>query len=253
MIKSKKLLKQKKICHGFFNRNGGKSHDIYKSLNCGPGSNDKKSRIKENLKIVKNKISNKSKNIFLLHQIHSNKFIFINKNYKFKKKKIKADAVITNQPRLPIAVLTADCVPILLYDNQKNIIAAIHAGWKGAFKDIIKNVVNFMLKKGCEKKSITAAIGPCIQQKSYNVREDFQRKFIRKDKNNKIFFKKKSNIIYFNLPNFVKYQLKLMKITNIDTINIDTFIKKNNFFSARQSLRLKHDDYGRNISIIMIN
>ena len=60
-------------------------------------------------------------------------------------------------------------------------------------------------------------------------------------------------MIYFDLPNYVKTQLKLNKITNIDMKNIDTFTKKNNFFSARRSLSLKHDDYGRNISIIMIN
>ena len=75
MITSKKLLKQKKINHGFFDRNGGKSNGIYRSLNCGPGSNDKKTKIKNNLKIVKDKICKKSKNIFLLHQIHSNKFL----------------------------------------------------------------------------------------------------------------------------------------------------------------------------------
>ena len=253
MITSKKLLKQKNISHGFFDRNGGKSNGIYKSLNCGPGSNDKKNKVNENLKIVRDKIGKKSKNIFLLQQTHSNKFVFINKNFKFNKKKIKADAVITNQTRLPIAVLTADCVPILLFENKKKIIAAIHAGWKGAFKGIIKKVINFMLKKGCKKNNITVAIGPCISQANYNVKEDLQKKFIKKDKKNKIFFKNKKNIIYFDLPNFVKYQLKLNKIVNIDTINIDTFVKKNNFFSARQSLRLKHDDYGRNISIIMIN
>ena len=110
-----------------------------------------------------------------------------------------------------------------------------------------------MLRNGCKKNQITAAIGPCIKQESYNVKEDFQRKFIKKDKKNKIFFKMKKNTIFFNLSNFVKSQLKSNKITNIDTINIDTFDKKNNFFSARRSLRSKHDDYGRNISIIMIN
>ena len=85
------------------------------------------------------------------------------------------------------------------------------------------------------------------------MREDFKRKLLRNNKKNKIFFKKKKNILYFDLPNFVKFQLLSNKITNIDMKNIDTFNKKNNFFSARQSLRLKHDDYGRNISIIMIN
>ena len=82
MIISKKLIKQKKISHGFFNRNGGKSKGIYKSLNCGLWSNDKKYKIRENLKIVKNKISKKSKNIFLLHQFHSNKLVYINDKFK---------------------------------------------------------------------------------------------------------------------------------------------------------------------------
>ncbi len=253
MIISQKLFKQKKITHGFFNSNGGKSRGIYKSLNCGLGSKDNKKRIKSNLKIVKNKISKNSRNIFLLNQIHSNKFVYINHNFKFNKKRIKADAIITNQKKLPIAVLTADCVPILLYDKKKNMIAVIHAGWKGAFKGVIQNVITFMLKKGCKKNDIIAAIGPCIGPKSYNVGENLKKKFLKKDKKNKIFFKNIKNVIHFNLPNYVKSQLKLNKISNIEMINIDTFEKKNNFFSARRSLKLKHDDYGRNISIIMIN
>ena len=253
MLTSRKLLAQKNIRHGFFNRNGGKSKGIYKSLNCGLGSNDKKNKVNENLKVVKNKLNKNSKNIFLLHQIHSNKFIFINKNFKFNKKKIKADAIITDQKKLPIAVLTADCVPILLHDNKKNIIAAIHAGWKGAFKDIINKVINFMYKKGCNKKNITAAVGPCIGKGNYNVKENFKKKFLKKEKKNIKFFSNKDNMIYFDLPGYIKFQLKLNKITNIDMKNIDTFDKKNNFFSARRSLKLKHDDYGRNISIIMIN
>ena len=253
MITSSNLSKQKKISHGFFNKNGGKSKGIYKSLNCGPGSKDKKNNIKQNLKIVKDKISKKSKNIILLNQVHSNKFVFIDKNFKLNKKKIKADAIITDQVKIPIAVLTADCVPLLLYDNKRNMIAAIHAGWKGAFKGIINNVINFMLKKGCKKNNITVALGPCIGRINYNVGEEFKKKFLKKDKKNKVFFVSKKDIIFFDLPNYVKSLLKLNKITNIDMKNIDTFVKENNFFSARRSLRSKHDDYGRNISIIMIN
>ena len=253
MITSKKLLKIKKINHGFFNRNGGRSNGIYKSLNCGPGSNDKKNKIKENLKIVRNKINKNAKNIFLVHQVHSTKFIFVDKNFKFDKKKIKADAIITNQTKLPIAVLTADCVPLLLCDNKRKMVAAIHAGWKGAYKGIINKVINFMVKKGSKKKDITVAIGPCIAQISYNVKEDFKKKFLKKNKKNEIFFKKRQNMIFFDLPNYIKSQLRSIKITRIDMIKIDTYEKKNNFFSARRALRLKHADYGRNISIIMIN
>ena len=253
MIKSKKLSTFSQIKHGFFNNKGGVSIGIYKSLNCGLGSNDKINDVEKNLEIVKKKISKKSRDIFLLHQIHSNKIVFIKNFSKLKKKKIEADAIITNQEKLPIGVLTADCVPILLYDSKKNFIAAVHAGWRGAFKGIINKVISFMIMKGSEAKSITAAIGPCIKKKSYNVKEDFKKRFIKKDKKNKKFFMTKKKVIYFDLPNFVKSQLKSNKITNIDMINMDTFDKKNNFFSARRSLKLKHADYGRNISIIMIN
>ena len=252
MIKSKKLSIQKNITHGFFNKLGGKSTGQYHSLNCGLGSNDKRQKIYANLKIVKNRIGKSSKKIFLLNQIHSNKFIYINKNSSIKRK-IKADAIITDQKKLPIAVLTADCVPILLHERKKNMIAAIHAGWKGAYKEIIRKVLKFMLKKGCNKDFITAAIGPCIGKASYEVGNDFRKKFMKRNQKNKIFFNQKKNIIYFDLPKFVKFQLKSFKIKNVDTINIDTFDEKNNFFSARRSLKLKHADYGRNISIIMIN
>ena len=252
MIVSKKLSKLKGISHGFFNNKGGCSKGIYRSLNCGPGSNDDKKKINKNLEIVKNKINKNSKNIFLLNQVHSNKFVFIDKYSKYQKKE-RADAIITDIPKLPIAILTADCAPILIYDKKKKMIGAIHAGWKGAYKGIISKVINFMIKKGCEKKNMLAVIGPCIAQKSYNVREDFRTKFLKKDKRNKVFFKKRKNLICFDLSKYIKSQLKLMKITNLDMINIDTFPKKNNFFSARRSLHLNHDDYGRNISLIMIN
>ena len=252
MITSKKLSKYNKINHGFFNRIGGKSKGIYSTLNCGYGSKDKKVNIKKNLKIVKNRISKNSKNVFLMNQTHSNKVFFIDKKLKFLKK-ISADAVVTGQSKIPIATLTADCVPILIYERKKNIIAAIHAGWKGALKGIVKKVITLMINKGCKRKYFTVAIGPCIQEKNYEVKKDFFNKFVKKYEKSKIFFKKKKSKLYFNLPNFLKYQLKINKITNIDTIKIDTFDKKNNFFSARRSLQLKHDDYGRNISIIMIN
>ena len=179
MIKSKKLTKIKDLKHGFFNSAGGKSKNIYKSLNCGPGSKDLTSNVKKNLEIVKKKIIKSSKSIFLLHQIHSNKFTYIDDKYRLKTKP-KVDAVITNQRNLPIAVLTADCVPILICDDKRKMIAAIHAGWKGAYKGIITKVIKFMIKKGCKFQNITAAIGPSISVKNYEVKEDFKKKFIKK-------------------------------------------------------------------------
>ena len=252
MIKSKKLARLKNLKHGFFNSSGGKSKGIYQSLNCGPGSKDLSVNVKKNLEVVKKKISNSAKNIFLLNQIHSNKLVYIDNNYKLTKKP-KADAVITNQKNLPIAVLTADCVPILIYDNKKRIVAAIHAGWKGAFKGIIDKVIRFMVKKGCSLKNITAVIGPSISVKNYEVKDDFMKKFIKKDKKSLKYFKIENNKLYFDLSQYVYSQILQNKIKNIDTIKLDTFDIKNKFFSARRALSLKQNDYGRNISIIMLN
>ena len=252
MIISKKLSKIKNIKHGFFDKTGGKSKKIYNSLNCGHGSKDDPSNVKENLRIVKKKIDKNSKNIFLLHQIHSNKFVYVDQKSRFSSKP-KADAVITNQKNLPIGILTADCVPILICDKKKNFIAAIHAGWKGAYNDIISKVINFMMKKGSNPRNITAVIGPAISVKNYEVKKDFKRKFINKDKKNNKFFKIKYKKLYFDLPSYVKSCLLKNKIKNIEKMNIDTFDINNNLFSARRALKLNHADYGRNISIIMLN
>ena len=253
MIKSKKLSKFQQINHGFFDKKGGKSTGIYKSLNCGIGSSDSKKNVLNNLKVVCKKINCSSKNLILLNQIHSNKFYFINKNYKFKKKKLNGDALITNVKKIALGVLVADCVPILIYDKNLKIISAIHAGWKGVYKEIIKKVVKFFIKKGSNTKNLVAVIGPSISEKSYEVQKDFKDKFLKKDKQSKFFFKIRKNKTYFGLNKYVYYHLKKLGIKNLEIIKKNTFDPKNNFFSARRSIQNKENDYGRNISVIMIN
>ena len=253
MIKSKKLSKFQQINHGFFDKKGGKSTGIYKSLNCGIGSYDSKKNVLNNLKIVCKKINCSSKNLILLNQIHSSKFYFINKNYKFKKKKLNGDALITNVKKIALGVLVADCVPILIYDKNLKIISAIHAGWKSVYKEIIKKVVKFLIKKGSNTKNLVAVIGPSISEKSYEVQKDFKDKFVKKDKQSKFFFKIRKNKTYFGLNKYVYYHLKKLGIKNLEIIKKNTFDPKNNFFSARRSIQNKENDYGRNISVIMIN
>ena len=249
MIKSKILNQFKNIEHGFFDRKGGISRGIYKSLNCGPGSFDKKINIKKNLNIVLNKIKYKKKNLILLNQMHSNKFYYLKKN---PKKRLKGDGILTNYRQLALGILTADCAPILFYDPKKKIIGAAHAGWRGAYKRITKKIINFYLKNGSNLKDIHIVIGPCISQRNYEVKNDFKKKFVKQNLNNKKYFKSKANKIFFSLKDYIAGQLKEFGIKNIEIIKKDTFNVKNNFFSARRSLKNKNNDYGRNISIIMI-
>ena len=132
-------------------------------------------------------------------------------------------------------------------------VAAVHVGWKGAYKEIVKKVIKFMIKKGSSVANITAVIGPCIALKNYEVQQNFIKKFIKKAVKNKIFFKKIKNKHYFSLNKYITHQLKSLGIRKIEVINKDTFNIKNNFFSARRSKSRKENDYGRNISVIMIN
>ena len=208
----------------------------------------KKKNVLKNLKIVSKKIGVKKK-IILLHQLHSSKIFFINK---ISKKKLLGDGLITNVKNVAIGILTADCAPILFYDPKKNIIGAVHAGWKGAYKKIVKKMINNFKKRGSNLNDILAVIGPCISQKSYEVQNDFKINFLNQSPQNMKHFKVFKNKIYFDLKGYIFNQLKKAGINNIETIKKDTFNPKNNFFSARRSLKKKNNDYGRNISIIMI-
>jgi len=249
MILSKLLNKTNAVNHGFFNKKNGFSKGIYKSLNCGKGSLDNKKNIKKNLNYVKKKILSKKNNIALLYQIHSSKFFHIKK---LPKKKLIGDGLITNVRNLPLGILTADCAPILILDTRKKVVAAVHVGWKGAYKNIVIKILKRLIKLGSKKKDIIAVIGPCIAQNNYEVGKEFKDKFIRKNKKNLIFFKLKKRKNYFDLPKFIYNQLISFGILEIDVIKKDTFDTKNNFFSARRSLKRNEPDYGRNISVIML-
>ena len=247
MFYSKKLKKIRKIKHCFFSRKNGFSKGIYKGLNCGKGSNDNKKNINKNLNYVAKKMGSEKTKLILMHQTHSNQVIEIKKNNY--KKKILADAMITKMNGIVLGVLTADCVPIIVYDAKNKIIGCIHAGWKGALSGIIKNTIN-KIKKNNSNNKIYASIGPCINKKSYEVDKNFYKKFISKSKNNKIYFSKKNRTkMFFNLRKFVTD--KLLKLgVKVDQVNRDTLSESSNFFSYRRSCKLKEKDYGRCISTI---
>ena len=249
MIQSKLMKKYKNISHGFFNSLGGCSKGIYKSLNCGIGSKDKKANINYNLKKVCNQIGCSKKNLVLLNQIHSNKIHVINK---LPRKKLLGDCSITKKKKIALGVLTADCAPVFIYDTEQNFISAIHAGWKGAYKKIITKTLSNFKKKGCKINNLIAVIGPCIAKESYEVKNDFLIRFLNQNKYNKKFFIVKKKKIFFSLNEYIKSQLKNNGVKKIEIIKKDTYLTNNNFFSSRRSLKKKFDDYGRNISIIMI-
>ena len=187
--------------------------------------------------------------LILMHQTHSNKVVEINKN-NFRKK-IKADAMVTQMRDLALGVVTADCVPIIVCDIKNQIIGCIHAGWKGAFSGIIDNTIK-KFKRLNSKNKIYAAVGPCIGNKSYEVDLLFYKKFVSKSwKNKKYFTQKTKTKKLFNLRKFVADKLLKLGVM-VDHVNKDTFAEKSNFFSYRRSTILKNNDYGRCISTVRL-
>ena len=247
MFYSKNFKKFKNINHCFFSKKNGFSKGIYKSLNCGRGSKDDKKNINKNLIFVSDSMGVVKNKLILMHQTHSSKVVEIRKNNY--KKIIKADAMITKMKGVALGVLTADCVPVILYDIKNQIIGCVHAGWKGAYFDIIKNTID-KIRKINSNNQIYACIGPCIGQKNYEVDLVFFKKFINKSKKNRKYFsyknKTKKN---FNLRKFVADKLRKYRV-KVDHVNRDTFAQKNYFFSYRRSTKLNEKDYGRCISVI---
>jgi len=254
MFFSKKFTNFNNISHCFFSKKGGVSQGVYNSLNCGLGSNDKRNNILKNLDIVSKKIGLNSKNLFTMKQTHSNKVIVINNKNKHIQR-IDADALITNQENIAISVLTADCIPILIYDEINKIIGCIHAGWKGAISGIVENTLEEITKMGKNGK-INVAIGPCIGVKNYEVDEDFYNQFIQESKKNEIyFFSNKKNKFLFDLRRYVNSKFEKfekLEINHVENIDFDTFQENTNFFSFRRSRQAGEKDYGRCISVISL-
>ena len=239
------------IDHCFFSRLGGNSKGLYKSLNCGKGSYDSYENINKNLKNIARYYDLSKENIITLHQTHSNRSIILKDNPT--KKKHLYDGIVTNKKNLILSILTADCAPILFYDSKNIVVGACHAGWKGALSGIIENTLKNMIFLGSKTDNIQCAIGPCIGHKSYYVRKDFYKMFTLKNKKNAQFFVQVSSDHYlFSLKDFIINKLKLLKITDICAINIDTFAEEALCYSNRRSVLKKENDYGRMISTIVI-
>ena len=250
MFFSKKFKKFNNISHCFFSRKGGSSKGIYSSLNCGRGSNDNKKRINKNLITVTKKMKIKRKKLILMHQTHSNKVIIINNKNK-NLSKFNSDGIITKIKGIGLGVVTADCVPIILFDTHNEIIGCIHAGWKGASTGIIENTIKKFKKLNSNNK-IFASVGPCIGKKSYEVDILFYENFVSKSRSNKIYFKYKSKTKkLFNLRKYVTDKLLKLNV-KVDQVNKDTFAEKSNFFSYRRSRKLMQKDYGRCISTVCL-
>jgi hypothetical protein len=194
------------------------------------------------------------KNLFL-NQIHGNEVVVIDSEEKIYGNQglPKADGIVTNLSNVLLGIVTADCAPILFFDEEAKVIGAAHAGWRGARLGVIKSTVAAMKKLGA--KNIKAKIGPMIQQESYEISQEFYDDFLSENISNKDFFinGKKPEKHWFNLSSYVEKKLREEGIAEIENAKIDTYKNEKDFFSFRRAKQNEEEDCGRNVSVVIIN
>ena len=241
------------IQHGFFTRQGGVSEREHASLNCSYSSLDNPANVKENIRRVAERMGVVPENLVMCRQIHSSTAVFVNRPWGGSQPP-EADAMVTVHHGLALAILTADCLPVLFVEPELGVIGAAHAGWRGALGGVLEKTILTMENQGARRDKIHAALGPCIWQDSYEVDASFPIPFLQEDEANIAFFtdSKRRGHFMFDLPGFVQAKLEGLQLASVSPSPADTCADEDRFFSHRRGmLRGKKED-GRMLSCIAL-
>ena len=236
--------------HGFFTRRGGASSGVFSGLNCGPGSSDQSEIVSINRARVAEALGVSPDHLVTVHQVHSADAVTIDGPLS---ERPRADALVTATPGVALAVLTADCQPVLFADPQAGVIGAAHAGWRGALDGVLEATLDAMEALGAARENITAVIGPSISQRAYEVGPEFLDDFIAEDPANSRFFANGEGDRYlFDLPAYGLHRLRRAGVGQAEWTRHCTYSDPVRFFSYRRTTHAKEADYGRMISAIRL-
>ena len=251
VLQSALLTKAAGVRHAFFTRQGGVSTGVYESLNLGVGSDDHPEAVFENRRRAAAVFDVGTKALLTCYQIHSATVIVADAPWSVRP---QADGVATKTPGLICGALAADCAPVLLADAEAGVVAAAHAGWRGALEGVVGAAVTAMAGLGARPEHIVAAVGPCIGPKSYEVGLEFLAAFQAHDADHTRFFSPgiHADKLMFDLPGFVLGRLAAAGVERLEWIGADTFADPAAFFSNRRAFRRGEADYGRLLSAIML-
>jgi len=240
------------IRHGFFTRQGGVSTGIYGSLNCGLGSRDDAENVRQNRALVAQTLGVAPDHLLTLYQIHSATAVVVDKAWDGEA--AGADALVTRTPGLAIGALTADCAPVLFCDPEARVIAAAHAGWRGALSGIAEATVAAMEELGASRERMLAVIGPSISQRAYEVGAEYVDRFLAEEPTSSVFFMTddSSGEPHFDLSGYVAERLSRAGVGTISDLGLCTYCDETRLFSYRRSQHHGEDDYGRQISAIVL-
>ena len=237
--------------HGFFTRRGGASSGVFQGLNCGYGSTDQSDVVTINRERVATAMDVAPENLATVHQVHSAEVAILDEAPAGETR--KADAIVTATPGLAIAILTADCQPVLFADVEAGVIGAAHAGWKGAQAGVLEATVAAMEGLGADRADIVAVIGPTISQAAYEVGPEFMEAFMDENPDSSRFFAAgNGDRVQFDLP---AYGLQRMRDAGVETTlwtRHCTYSDPDRFYSYRRSVHKAEADYGRLISAIRL-
>lgn len=251
-IKAPTLKNENGIRHAFFTREGGVSGGLYQSLNCGFGSDDKRSDVAENRDRVCESFDVPATALITGYQVHGTAVATVDIPWS-PEDAPKVDGLVTREPGIVLGILTADCAPVLFADDHAGVIGACHAGWRGALDGIIDATVTAMEALGAKRSRIRASIGPCIAQESYQVGPEFRDQFLAADNTNDRYFRSDDEGRYrFDLPGFVQGRLDHSAVADAGWVGLDTCAEDQRFFSYRRSTHKGEADFGRGLSAIAL-
>lgn len=204
------------LMHGFTTRELGADYD----------------RLAVELKIL-------SSQIYHLEQIHSDKVVYLNEGMDLSHLP-HADALITQRKGVVIGVRTADCLPILIHDPEREVVAAVHAGHKGLLAGVIQNTLKIMTERiDCDSEDIFVLIGPAISVENYEVDQSLIDAFEKKYTNQVVFTKGQKLKPHFDLKATAKNILQDAGVDklHISDLNLCTFERSDLFYSYRRGDR----------------
>lgn len=253
MIESAALGSLNGITHGFFTRLGGVSTGLYASLNCGLGSKDDPEAVRANREWATERIGAEPGRLATLYQAHTALAVATETPWE-RPHAPKADALVTTRQGLALGILTADCAPVLFADPTAKVIAAAHAGWRGALAGILESTIEQMEALGAQRDRITAAIGPTISQQAYEVGDEFEALFLQTDSRNAAYFTECGPVArpHFDLPRYTADRLRTAGLARVEDLQICTYGEESLLFSYRRASKRGETDYGRQISAILL-
>jgi YfiH family protein len=237
--------------HGFLGRAGGVSQGLVAGLNVGLGSGDDPALVAENRRRAAAAVAPGAR-LVTVYQVHGAECVTVAEPWPDEARP-HADALVTDRPGLLLGILTADCAPVLLADQEAGVIGAAHAGWKGAFGGVTDATVAAMERLGARRERIAAAVGPCIAAASYEVDEGFHARFVAEDAANARFFAAGAPEHWqFDLEGYVAHRLRSAGVAQVDPLALDTYADPQRFFSFRRATHRQAPSYGRQIALIAL-